>query len=128
MATRTLEVSTDVFAAIWADRQEGEESENDILRRKFGVPTKPPSGERRQAWCDARNNVVLFEGDEVFRVYKGKERKAVAKDGWLVMDNTKFTSLNQLSRHIGAATENAWQNWYTRDAKGERVLMNSLRN
>lgn len=30
---RSIEVDTEVFAAIWARRQDGEESENDILRR-----------------------------------------------------------------------------------------------
>lgn len=34
---RTIEISTDVFAKIWAQRIEGEESENQILQRLLGV-------------------------------------------------------------------------------------------
>lgn len=34
---RTIEISTDVFAKIWAQRIDGEESENQILERLLGV-------------------------------------------------------------------------------------------
>src|SRR5688572_15277005 len=37
MATRPINISTDVYAAIWSDRKPGEDSEEQILRRKFGV-------------------------------------------------------------------------------------------
>ena len=33
---RTIELDTDVFAKIWAHRAEGEETENEILRRLLG--------------------------------------------------------------------------------------------
>ncbi len=38
---RTIEVSTAAFAAIWANRRDGEESENTILERMLGVANKP---------------------------------------------------------------------------------------
>jgi len=34
---RTIQVSVDTFAAIWADRRAGENSEDEILRRKFNA-------------------------------------------------------------------------------------------
>lgn len=34
---RTIEISTGVFAAIWAARRDGEETENDILSRILGM-------------------------------------------------------------------------------------------
>ena len=40
---KSVEISTAVFAAIWAARREGEETENDILGRILGVGTKRPS-------------------------------------------------------------------------------------
>jgi hypothetical protein len=53
---RTIQVSMDTFAAIWADRRAGENSEDAILRRKFNIeaaPTNvqevPPPENRRPA-------------------------------------------------------------------------------
>lgn len=42
---RTIQVSTDTFAAIWADRRAGENSEDTILRRKFNVQAAPPDAQ-----------------------------------------------------------------------------------
>lgn len=37
---RAIEIDTEVFSKIWAHRIEGEESENDILRRLLGAAVK----------------------------------------------------------------------------------------
>ena len=41
-AMRTIEISTAVFAAIWAVRKNGEETENDILSRMLGLSQPRP--------------------------------------------------------------------------------------
>ena len=129
-AQRSVPLSTDVYAAIWAERKPGEETEDDILRRKFGlkVDTTPPN-EKRVGWVDPRQGVTLHEGQEVYRVYKGKEYRAKATDGCfqLLPNGAKVNSLNQLSRIIGAGTENAWQNWYVDGPDGKRMLIQRLR-
>jgi len=125
MATRTVEISTDVYAAIWADRKPGEDTENEIIARKFKVEL-PESAKvsERVGWADPRFGVNLTAGEEVFRVYKGKERRAQALNGFLVLDDgAKCNSLNQLSRKIGAGIENAWQNWYVKGPDGRRQLI-----
>jgi hypothetical protein len=129
MAMRTVEITTDVYAAIWADRKPGEETENEIIARKFKVelpaPAKAPD---RVGWADPRFGVNLMAGEEVFRIYKGKERRARAINGFLVLDDgTKCNSLNQLSRKIGAGIENAWQNWYVKGPDGKRQLITGRR-
>ena len=86
---RTITVSTDVFATIWAKRRESEESEDAILRRLLGCPAADgPSrdaeagrGSARDGVYDARNGVHFREGLEVFRVYKGTHYLAVAENG-----------------------------------------------
>jgi hypothetical protein len=128
MVMRTVEISTDVYAAIWADRKPGEDSENEIIARKFKVPLPAPQASGRVGWADPRFGVSLMSGEEVFRVYKGKERRAKAFDGFLVLDDgTKCNSLNQLSRKIGAGIENAWQNWYVTGPDGKRQLITARR-
>jgi hypothetical protein len=39
-STRDIQLSTDVYAAIWAARQPGEHTEDAILRRLLGVPVQ----------------------------------------------------------------------------------------
>jgi hypothetical protein len=39
-STRDIQVSTDVYAALWAARKPGEDSEDAILRRVLAVPTE----------------------------------------------------------------------------------------
>ena len=69
----------------------------------------------------------LKEGDEVFRTYKGKEYRAIAQDGYLVMNGQKYNRLSQLSLAIGAVTENSWTNWYVMGVDGKRMLISALR-
>src|SRR5215472_2062151 len=91
---RNIQISMDAFAAIWADRRPGENSEDAIIRRKFDVKTPPsgvqheqPSGESPVVaigYHDLRSGVVFSEGFEIFRTYKGTEYHAKATSrAWL---------------------------------------------
>jgi hypothetical protein len=130
MAKRMIEVETDVYAAIWADRKPGEETEDQILARKYAVQRSRLvfAMSNRVGWADPRHGVELKEGQQIFRTYKGKEYRATATDGYLVRtDNgVKFSSLNQLSRSIHDNVENAWNNWYVA-MEGQRQLITGLR-
>lgn len=132
---RSIPVSTDAYAAIWAARQPGEDTENDILERLLGVkkaPAQAPTASAllKSGFSDPRFGIELPEGFEIFRVYKGKEFRARAKDGkWELQGTGKsYPSLNQLSKKgVGTDTENAWQNWYYAGPDGKRVLISALR-
>jgi len=118
---RTIQLSTDTFAAIWADRRAGENSEDAILRRKFNVEDAPinaqdapTSADRRPppsgiGYYDRRFGVQFVEGFEIFRHYKGTDYSAKATSGaWLLMSTGDlYRSLNRLSAAIGAH-EDAW--------------------
>lgn len=117
--TRKIEISTDVFAAIWAQRKDGEESENDILFRLLDCrsDTVPPnfvmtleSGFSPSGYYDARNDVHFPEGFIAFRQYKGAPYGAKATKGqWLRSDNNVlYPSLNKLNESITAGPENIW--------------------
>ena len=136
MSTRQISVSTDTYAAIWGDRKPGEENEDAILRRKFGVappsPSESSAGQPTQnkiGFRDPRFGIELSEGFEVFRIYLGTEYRAKANGGkWLLAQTGKsYPSLNQLSRAIGAKVENAWNNWYFIGPDGKRQLITALR-
>jgi hypothetical protein len=129
---RTIQVTTDVFAAIWKDQISGEQTENDILARKFGLAAKraPKTGKGGQGFRDQRYGVEFAEGFEIFRTYLGKDYRAVATAGCWKLKETgdMYPSLNELSRAIGAKTENAWVNWFYVDENGDRAQLSVLRD
>lgn len=130
---RPVMVSTATYAAIWGDRRPGEETEDAIIGRKFGISEPPPPSAAmvnvKIGFRDPRFGIELPEGFEVFRIYLGKEYRAKASGGaWLLAsDGKKYPSFNQLSNAIGAKTENAWRNWYYLGPNGNRHLIDSLR-
>jgi|SRR5580704_10135792 hypothetical protein len=125
-AVRTFQVSDGTFAAVWSKWQEGDTNEDEILRRILGVAKTPSAIARVNGlgdtigYRDQRYGVDFPKGFEIFRTFKGQDRRAKAQNGgWASDDNRFFRSLNQLSAHIGAPTENAWMGWSYRD--GNRV-------
>lgn len=135
---RTIMVSTDVFAAIWAKRREAEESEDAILKRLLGCPAEDgPSrnaeaGSRsgRNGVYDARNRVHFPEGLEVFRAYKEEHYLAFAENGkWRRADTgERFLSLNRLNTSIVGGAENVWNgSWRYHDEFGLNRSIADLR-
>ncbi len=128
---RTIQVSTDVFAAIWRDRQEEEQSEDQILRRRYGLPSKRPSGAdaNGSGFYDARYSARFAEGFEIFRSYKGKEYRARAERGaWKRLDTgVRYSTLRELSRAT-VGHENPWDGWYYVDASGKRSVISDMRD
>lgn len=131
---RSISVSTDVYAAIWSARVPGEDSEDAILARllkvRSEVPDKPATPATAAGFVDARFDVVLPQGFEIFRTYKGTNYRAHAVDGhWkLLTTGQLYNSLNQLSRAASGNIENAWRNWYFMGKDGKRHLVEGLRN
>lgn len=131
---RTISISTDVYAAIWAERLNGEESEDEILRRKLGLKsTASPAPETETdagGVVDSRNNVHFPKGFRAFRRYKGKSYDAVAQNGMWVRADTKqqYPTLNQLNASIADGNENIWNgNWKYHAEDGSVRSINNLR-
>lgn len=130
---RTIQVSTDVFAALWASRQGNEQSEDEILRGllKLKAEERPqmPRATGKTGFNDGPNGLRFPEGFEIFRNYLGKEYRARATSGaWVRLDTGKpYPSLNQLNQSIGAKFQNAWRSWYCTDG-GRRKLLHDLRD
>lgn len=134
---RSIQVSTFVFSAIWSSRQEGEETENEILERLLRKPTDQAArfdaennSPAATGFSDPRYNVVFPEGMEIVRTYKGKVYRAIARRGaWYINNVDKpFHSLNALSREVASGPENAWINWFFIDQDNVRRPISSLRD
>jgi hypothetical protein len=132
---RVIQVTTEVFAAIWADRKPGEESESDILARKYGVASVPLGPKRdiqvTVGWHDPKHGVRLPVGFTINRHFKGKEYSAQAIQGFWVSshDGKGYANLNDLSIAIGAGGENAWNGWWCVDPEtGTTKRISELRD
>ena len=132
--SRTITLSTAVFAAIWAQRRDGEETEDAILRRLLGcgdgAKANGGHGELEGGVYDARNDVHFPEGFEIFRNYKRKEYKATARRGVWVREDTggQFPTLNRLNESIASGNENVWNgSWKYRTHNGSFRSIASLR-
>ena len=135
--TRSINISTDVFAAIWAARIDGEETENQILERLLSSEKHFSSEKMRitdsgslNGYYDSRNDVHFPEGFVAYRTYKGKMYTAIATRGvWVLAGtNNRFPSLNKLNESIAAGTENIWNgNWNYVDSDQKAYSINKLR-
>ena len=130
---RQIGISTDVYAAIWAARRPGEDTEDAILRRLLGVPETIVKNENATAavgFRDARFDVTVPEGFEIYRRHKGTEYRARASGGlWRLNGSDKaYASLNQLSRATSGNVENAWRNWNFIGKDGKSYKVEGLRN
>jgi len=147
---RNVPLSTEVYAEIWKRHKPGDSSEDDILRREFGLPAAPastvapsastaptatssvpvPPSPRPLGFEDKRNGVKLEENFEIFKNYKGTLYTARATGGeWLLLnDNTRHPSLHKLSWHVVKGPENAWYGWKYRDKAGANHYVNGLRS
>lgn len=134
--SRAVTISTEVFAAIWANRRDGEETEDAILRRVLGcakasegdAPSLPASD--TGGVHDSRNGVTFPEGFEIQRIYKRKDYRAQARNGfWFRADNgARYPTLNQLNSSIAAGAENVWNgNWKYRAPDGTLRSIGELR-
>lgn len=134
--SRTIAVSTDVFATIWAARENGEDSEDAILRRMLGCKSVSNATQSTAdanvagGVFDTRNSVRFPQGFTIIRTYKHKEYKAVADNGtWHRIDTgDRFPTLNQLNASIANGNENVWNgNWKYRSDEGVLRSINELR-
>ena len=132
---RTVQLSTEVFAAIWAKRKPGQENEDQILRGVFGLESAGAGSENENAsagargYLDDQGRVVMPEGFEIFRTYKGREYRAKVTGGKLVLLSTKevYPSLNKLSWAVVDRNENAWRSWKYLASDGTEKIIDKLR-
>lgn len=129
---RTIQISTDVYAAIWADRQPGEENEDEMLARKYSVKRQPSRDiTTTVGFHDPKFGVKLEPGFTIYRTFKRQQFTATAVQGFWVSshDHKGYGSLNELSVAIGAGKENAWAAWFYDDPQtGKRRPISGLRD
>jgi hypothetical protein len=116
-----------VFQAIWSARRPGQDNEDAILRGVFKLPAVAGQRERdllvTVGFHDPRYGVKLDPNFEIFRMYKGRECRARAVQGFWHFGGAGYPSLNELNKAIGiTGPENAWKAWYYMDGTRRRPL------
>ena len=131
---RLIQVSADVFAAIWSARKPGQDTEDAILRSVFKIPGAQTERDIivTAGFHDPRYGVKLEPGFTIMRSYKGKHYTAKALNGfWLSSaDGKMYGTLNELNKSIGIeGAENAWKAWQFTDPNSlRRRSLSELRN
>jgi hypothetical protein len=132
---RSIQVSIDVFHAIWKNRKKDEQSEDQILRRVFDIKEPPASKEEPRdittsvGYHDPRFGVQLPVNFQIQRTYKGVKHTAVAVQGFWHHNGIGYPSLNLLNKAIGGGAENAWKAWnYYDEKKKQWRPMSELRD
>ena len=129
---RNVQVSVDVFQAIWAARQPGEDDEDTILSRLLGVGGVQaiPKTAGVKPWIDRQYGVTFDHGFEMFRRRKGKEFRARVIDAnWHINGQpVDAKSINEVSKAVGAEGENGWVGWNFRSSSGEAKKISDLRD
>ena len=128
---RHIEVTPEVFAAIWRNQLPGEADENQILARVLKAAGIPSAAlDQAIGIAYPKYGVSLKSGFEIYRVYLGKRYVAHAKGGYWVRQDTseRLPTLNDLSKSIGTKTENAWENWLFKDEHGREHTLSTLRD
>jgi len=127
---RTIQVSADVFQAIWSARQAGQDTEDAILRGVFKLGPERDI-QLTVGFHDPRYGVKLDPGFTIFRDYKGKRYTAAAVQGFWISgaDQKGYASLNELNKSIGIpGAENAWNAWQYTDVDGRQRPLSDLRD
>lgn len=106
MNMKTIKVSIEVWNEI-AKRGNFGETENDVLKRVFGIDKKtesPPRG-RSKGFLPPDGTKCRFE-------YKGKYIYGEIKDGFLLIgDYDKYTSFSKPASEISGTSLNGWLYW-----------------
>jgi hypothetical protein len=129
---RSIQVSLDVFQAIWTARKNDEQSEDQILRRLLKLPSLVKRTEHdltvQVGFHDPRYGVEIAPGFEIHRNYQGVTYTARAIQGFWHMNGTGYPTLNELNKTIVGGAENAWKAWHYFDEKGRKHPLSELRD
>ena len=112
----TIEVDFDVFKALTARRPSEQVTENDVLRRLLGLPSKNPvPGAAAPAAGDWVTKGVRFPAGTEFRAaYKGQTYLARVEGGALALNDRRYDTPSAAAMSITDNPVNGWTFWEAR--------------
>lgn len=127
----TIEIDFDVYKALTHRRPSEDVTENDVLRRMFGLPPKGQSDSSKEEnkpgdWVV--KGVRLPAGTEFRAHYKGQTYLGRVEDGALAVNGEKFESPSAAAVAITGNPVNGWIFWESRlPGKSSWQLLKTLR-
>ncbi|MHB9072906.1 MAG: hypothetical protein ACYC6G_05225 [Desulfobaccales bacterium] len=110
---QTIEIDFDVFKEITIRRKNEGITPNDVLRELFGLePRQGPTMQKVQSgkpWVV--KGVVFPHGTEFRGSFKGQMYFAKVDDGFLVLNDKKFSSPSAAAIEVKGYQEDGWRFW-----------------
>lgn len=127
-----VEIDFDVYKEITTRRESPDVTENEVLRKVFGLPeTKIQLIERTSLTPHKEwewKGVTLPAGTELLSEYLGRRHSARIEDGWIAIDGRTYKSPSKAASTITRSQVNGWKFWkYKNPATNEWHLLNTLR-
>lgn len=110
----TVEIDFELFKHLTMRRRSEDHSINDVIREMAGLAPQqtgaggPPKG----GWVS--KGVHFPENTELRASYKGKEYLAVIKDGGIVVEGKKASSLSNAATQVTKTNVDGWKFWECR--------------
>lgn len=112
----TIDVDFEVFKELTARRRSEEMTENEVLREVLGLK-KTKQTSNAVAASDmggvalVTKGISFPHGTEFRATYKGQQFTAVVKNGGVIMNGKRFTSLSAAAVSITRNPVNGWRFW-----------------
>jgi hypothetical protein len=110
---RTIEIDFDVFKEITLRRKNEDITPNDVLRELFSLaPRQDPMEQKAPSKKPlVAKGVVFPHGTEFRSSYKGQMYYARVDDGFLTLNDKKFSSPSAAAMSITKNSVNGWKFW-----------------
>ena len=110
---RTIEIDFDVFKEITVRRKNEDITPNDILRELFGLEPRQNSITQKvqsgKPWV--AKGVIFPHGTDFRASYKGQMYYARVDDGYLILNDKKFSFPSPAATEITGNSVDGWRFW-----------------
>jgi len=111
----SLEIDFEVFKALTARRRSEAMTENEVLRELLGLSKSGRETTRATATVDGTalvsKGVAFPHGTEFRATYKGQQYAALVRNGALVLNGKRSSSLSAAAMSITGNPVNGWRFW-----------------
>ncbi len=128
----SIEIDLDVYKAIVHHSQYIDEPANNVLKRLLklndGMQASSYSNTAKKGGISVKN-VFLSNGMKLRKHYKGKLHEAFVVDGYIDLNNKKFTSPSGAAVYVTKGPVNGWRFWeYFDESDGKWKILETLRD
>lgn len=131
--TTKIDIDLDVYKTIIQNSHYINEPANNVLKRLLKLNLDDTGETKHDLKKETRGllvkGVFLKYGLKLRKTFKGKLHEAIVKDGYIEMNNRRYTSPSGAAVVAAGGSVNGWRFWDFLDEKnGQWTLLETLRN